>query len=279
MRGWARLAILFVSIAPNVRARQDSQAPAPAPATNAPQAPTNSQQLTPRQVAEMRADILVARKEFAAAATAYERILASEPKNAALLNKTGMAYQQLGDSELAERYYKRATKADKHFSSAVNNLGTLEYAKGNYGKAIKFYKKAVALSADQAAYFSNLGYAYCGIKQYGEAMVAFNKALALDPSVFERHTGVGAVIQQRSNPPDPGMLHFLVAKSYAQVGDAQHAAEYLKMARDDGYKGFRSATTDQAFAKVIKDPRVQDVLRLQPPFTKPENAPPSPQTP
>ena len=51
---------------------------------------------TPRQIAEMRADILMARKEYSAAAAAYEDILQNEPKNADLLNKTGIAYQQLG---------------------------------------------------------------------------------------------------------------------------------------------------------------------------------------
>jgi tetratricopeptide (TPR) repeat protein len=278
MRRWALLTTLFVFIAATCHAQQNSQPARGAPASNPPQAETSQKEMTPRQIAEMRADILVARKEFAAAATAYEHILAQEPKNAPLLNKAGMAYQQLGDTELATRYYKRAMKADKHFASAVNNLGTLEYGKGSYGKAIKYYKKAVSLSSDQAAFYSNLGYAYCGIKQYAQAMEVFTKALALDPEVFERHGGVGAIIQQRSTPPDPGMLHFLVAKSYAQAGDAEHAAEYLKMARDEGYKAFRSAATDPAFAKVIKNPRVQDVLRVQPPFEAPENKPAPPQT-
>ena len=273
MRRWALFAISFILLSGISYARQDSQAPASAPSTNPPQAAAAQPPMTPRQIAEMRADILVARKQYAEAATAYEHIVAQEPKNAALLNKVGMAYQQLGDLRLAERYYKRAMQADKRYSSAVNNLGTLEFAKGNYGKAIKYYKKAIAVTNDQAAFYSNLGYAYCGIKQYAQAMEAFNKALALDPEVFERHGGAGAIVQQRSMPPDPGTLHFLVAKSYALTGDAEHAANYLRMARDEGYKAFRSAATDPAFAKVIKDPRVQDVLRARPPFAAPASTP------
>ena len=41
----------------------------------------------------------------------------------------------------------------------------------------------------------------------------------------------------------------------AKHADAEHAAHYLKLSRDDGYKDFASAQKDPAFAKVIKDPR------------------------
>jgi tetratricopeptide (TPR) repeat protein len=273
MRHWALLAVSLILVAGASSARQDPQAPTGAPPANPPQGATSKPELTPRQIAEMRADILVARKQFADAAAAYEEILRREPKNAPLLNKIGMAYQQLGDARRAEHFYKTATHADKRFSSAINNLGTLEYAKGNYRKAIKYYKKALRLANDQAAFYSNLGYAYCGAKQYPRAMEAFSKALALDPEVFERHGGLGPIVQQRSTPPDPGTLHFLLAKSYALTGDAEHAALYLKMARDDGYKQFLSAKRDPAFARVIKDARVQAVLRVRPPFLTDEKKP------
>ncbi len=100
-------------------------------------------------------------------------------------------------------------------------------------------------------------------------MAAFSKALALDPDIFARKSGAGAIIQQRS-APDPGMLYFLVAKSYAKAGDAEHAAHFLKVARDDGYKNFVAAKTDPDFARVIKDRRVQEVFDIQPVFSSGE---------
>jgi tetratricopeptide (TPR) repeat protein len=238
-----------------------SSQPAQEPAPENPNPP----EMTPRQVAEMRADILVARKEYADAAQAYERILPQDPKSAELLNKIGMAYQQLGDTGRAIRYYKKAWSADKKFASAINNLGTVEYGRGHYGKAVKDYKKALEVSADMAGIYSNLGYAYCGDKQYPQAMTAFSRALALDPEVFEHHGGFGPLLQQRS-AADPGALYFVMAQSFAKAGDAVHAANYLKLARDDGYKQYLSARNDPAFKLVIKDPRVQEVLRVRPPF-------------
>jgi tetratricopeptide (TPR) repeat protein len=221
--------------------------------------------MSPREAAEMRGDIFMARKEFSAAVAEYERILLNEPKNAALFNKDGVAYQQLGDLQRAERAYKRAMHADKNFASAANNCGTVEYEKKHFGKAIGLYKKGIELRGDMSTIYSNLGYAYFANKEYPEAMNSFQKALALDPTIFDRHGQGGTVVQQRSTP-DPGLFYFFVAKTYAQAGDAERAAHYLKLARDDGYAEFLSAQTDPAFAKVIKDPGVQEVLHQAPSY-------------
>jgi tetratricopeptide (TPR) repeat protein len=213
----------------------------------------------------IRGDIQMARKDYDQAIAEYRLALQGNPKDAVLLNKMGIAYQQLGNLDQAERSYKKAMKADKQFSSAVNNLGTLEYQRKHYGRSIKYYKDALKRDMQTATVYSNLGYAYYGNKQYPEAMDSFGKALALDPDVFTKKGSVGAVLQQRT-APDPGMFNFLLAKFYAKAGDAEHAAHYLKLSRDFGYKGFRSVEKDPEFASVIKDPRIQEVLQVPPSY-------------
>lgn len=244
----------------SARARQESSS---AP-DNSDNSSPNQAPLTNRQRAEMRADIQMAQKNYAGAAADYEVLLQSEPRDAPLLNKTGIAYQELANFKQSERYYKKAIKADKKFLSAVNNLGTLEYQEKRYARAIKYYKKAL-VGNEAPSIYSNLGYAYYANKQYPEAIAVFSKALALDPNVFDRKGGVGALVQQRS-APDPGVFYFLLAKSFAKAGDAERAARYLKISRDDGYKDFLSAETDPEFAAVVKDPRVQEVLHVQPSY-------------
>jgi tetratricopeptide (TPR) repeat protein len=235
----------------------------------APEAPAaNSSPMTPRQAAEMHGDIMMARKEYEAAAGAYQKILQTEPKNATLLNKVGVAYQQLGNLNKAERYYKKAIQSNKTFSSAINNYSTVEYEKKHFGKSIGLYKKALALRIDMATVYSNLGYAYFANKEYPQAMDTFQKALAIDPGIFEKKGGNGSVVQQRTTT-DPGLFYFFVAKAYAQAGDAERTAHYLKLSRDDGYTDFLSAETDQAFVRVIKDPRVQEVLQVPPSYAGP----------
>ncbi|HXO06205.1 MAG TPA: tetratricopeptide repeat protein [Candidatus Sulfotelmatobacter sp.] len=249
-----------------------SRAQVPVSYTKPAQASENSSAgssaMTPRQLAEMQGDIMIARKEYASAIGAYAKVLEVDPKSAQVLNKVGVAFQQLGDLNRAERFYKKAVHADKNFSSAINNYGTVEYEKKHFGKAITLYKKALEYHSEMATLYSNLGYAYFGNKEYPQAMNTFAQALAIDPGIFERKGTGGSVIQQRT-ASDPGLFYFFVAKTYAQHGDAERAAHYLKMARDDGYNNFLSAQTDVAFARVIKDPRVQEVLQTPPSYAAP----------
>jgi tetratricopeptide (TPR) repeat protein len=241
-----------------------SAAPATSSATTSADASTPAN-LTPRQAAELHADLFMARKEYADAVRAYKQILENDRYDAQLLNKIGVAYQEEIDLHQAENYYKKAMKVDKTFASAVNNAGTVEYERKHYSKAIKYYEKALKIRTDMATIYTNLGYAYVEKKQYPEAVMAFRQALQIDPTVFDRKGEGGAIVQQRTTT-DPGLFYFFVAKSYALAGDAEHAAHFLKLARDDGYKDFASAAKDPAFAKVIKDPRMQEVLTVIPSY-------------
>ncbi|HEX4075730.1 MAG TPA: tetratricopeptide repeat protein [Candidatus Acidoferrales bacterium] len=262
-------AILLIFAVTPARAQEEPNPRSDAPIIN-PADDETPPPLTDLEKAEMRAEVLMARKDYVQAVQAYSELLKDHPKNAQMLNQLGIAYLELGDWGEAERSYKKAFRADKTFVSAINNLGALEYSKKRYRKAIKYYRKAIGMGgADRAVVYSNLGFAYYGNVEYVPAMAAFSKALILDPDVFARKSGVGAIIQQRS-APDPGMLYFLVAKSYAKAGDAEHAAHFLKVARDDGYRNFATAKTDPDFARVIKDRRVQEVFDIQPVFSSGE---------
>jgi tetratricopeptide (TPR) repeat protein len=262
--------VFFVS---TVQAQQVPNGPlGTSPADNA--ATPAFAKMTPREKAEMNAAILMARKDFETAAKTYQTILIDDPHNARILNLTGIAYQKMGEGEKAGHYYKLALRYDKNNSDALNNLGAVEAGEARYGKAIKYYKQSIAKGKAVGTVYANLGSAYCAIKQNSKGLEAFAKALALDPEVFEHRGDSGTIVQPRSSP-DPASLHFTMAKSYAKIGDAERAARYLKMARDEGYKDFRAAEKDPDFAKVIKDPRVQEVLLVQPAYAA---QPPKPAT-
>lgn len=122
MRRFALFAILAVFVFA-LRANSQERAVSSSSATG----PADAQAaLTAEQAAELHADVLMARKEYAAAIDDYLAILKTNSHNAVLLNKTGVAYQQLGATDSASNYYKRAEKADKKLSNPVNNLGTLD---------------------------------------------------------------------------------------------------------------------------------------------------------
>jgi tetratricopeptide (TPR) repeat protein len=256
------LLILIVALAAQAQQPAAEKASASNPAAQPAASPVSS--LNPRQMAELRADILVARKMYEEGIAAYKNLLQDHSRDAGVLNKIGIAYQEMGDQREAGHYYKQATKADHKFASPYNNLGTIEYEQKKYARAVKLYHKALKANGDAATVYSNLGYAYFAQKQYSDAMASFHQALAIDPRVFERHNDMGSIVQQRTMT-DPGMFYFFIAKSYAENGDAERCAHYLKLARDDGYTQFVQAQSDPGFVRVIHDQRVQELFHANDP--------------
>ena len=220
--------------------------------------------MTPFQHEEMLGDTYMVRKLFRHAIAIYSDLLRQEPRNAELLNKIGIAYQQLELPELAERYYKKAAKVDKRSAIPINNWGTVEFGFHHYGSAIKRYKRAIRLDPSMASAYSNLGYADLARRKYEDAVLAFRRTILLDPSFFEDRGVNGQVIESRGNQP-PGLFYYLLAKSFAMLDDVASCAHYLKMSRDEGYKKFTDARKDPAFKKVLRNPRIRAILLPPPP--------------
>jgi tetratricopeptide (TPR) repeat protein len=290
MNGWSAVAVvLSLLLAPQSFSSQPlpggspqattsgTQQPGSMPQTGATQSPNTPQEQqqppaparprTPREDEELRADILMARKQYSEASAIYTKLLRQEPGNAVLLNKLGVAYHQEGKLDLAKRYYERSSKADRTYANAVNNVGTIYYQRKKYRKAIQNYQKALALNPDMATVHSNLGYAYFADKRYEEALDSFHRALGLDSTIFERTHSGGTLLQDRS-VTDPGLFYFFLAKSFARMGDAKRCAQYLRKSRDEGYKGLAAAQKDPAFAGVLNDPEVREILQLPSPVAE-----------
>jgi tetratricopeptide (TPR) repeat protein len=270
----AFLATISLLFGPALLAQGSGSNP-PAQPSASPSADSTQAELSPKDMQVERAKIYMATKRYEQAIEAYQQLSKSEPRNAQYLNMIGIAYLNLTNLNQAQRYFERAVKADKKYFSALNNLGMVWYEQRNYRRAIREYQRAVVIAPTEASVYANLGYAYYHSKKDVEAGGAFRKALMLDPHVFE-HTsgGVGSLVQDRT-VADHGHFFFIMAREYAQLGDAEHCAEYLRKSADEGYKDVVKAKTDPAFAKVVNDPAIQDFfLRISPGAPKNASAPP-----
>jgi tetratricopeptide (TPR) repeat protein len=220
-----------------------------------------------RDVAIERARIMMAEKRYDAGIHAYEDLLKSEPKNAVFMNMIGIAYLNIGNFALAKKNFERSAKTDKKYASAVSNLGMVWYQQRDYRRAIREYKRAVVIDPGQGGTHANLGYAYYKTNKYAEAAGEFRKALEIDPHAFDHNERVGTMMQDRS-VENKGLFFFMMAKEYAQLGDAEHCADYLRKSHDEGYKDVAKAKTDPAFKKVVDDPTVHGVLLLVSPASE-----------
>ena len=231
--------------------------------------------LSPREKDELQARIFMARKQYPDAVQVYSKLSQEYPKEAAYLNYVGIAVLQQGNTQEARKYFERATKVNRRFSDAYNNLGATYYAEKQYKKAISQYQRSLSLKPNVASVYTNIGYAYFAQKQVPKAMEAFHKALEIDPHVFEDTGRAGTILSYRS-VTDRGLFNFMLAKDYAQNGDAANCTIYLRRAADEGYKEVGKARTDPAFAKVIADPNVKALLDEVAPETTPP--PPAPRS-
>src|SRR5690349_15572211 len=231
--------------------------------------------LSPREKDELQGRILMARKQYPDAVQVYARLAQQYPKDASYLNFLGIAQLQQGKLDDARKSFERATKVNRRFSDAYNNLGATYYAEKQYKKAISQYQRSLSLKPNVSSVYTNIGYAYFAQKQLPKAMEAFHKALEIDPHVFEQTGRAGSILSYRS-VADRGLFNFMLAKDYAQNGDAANCIVYLRRAADEGYKDVGKARTDPAFAKVIADPNVKALLDEVAPV--PVTPPPAPRS-
>ena len=206
------------------------------------------------------------RKDYRQAQELFHKLTIEHPHNAVYWNELGIALHNQMDLAGALKCYEKSAKLDKHYPDPVNNTGTVYYERKKYAKAIRSYKRALAIRDNFAPFYLNLGYAYFGQKQYDDSIAAFRKALEYDPEAFDpSRSRSGTVIQDRSISADRAQFYFLLAKSFAESGNAARCAIYLKKARDEGYQQMSAVSSDPSFVKVIKDPAIQDVLAIKTP--------------
>jgi tetratricopeptide (TPR) repeat protein len=209
-------------------------------------------------------DLYMARKQYREAMEQYRMLSEQNPHNAIYLNKLGIALHQQTALGAALKYYERAVKADPRYADAENNIGTIWYQRKKYSKAIRAYQKAIKMRDDMPVLYSNLGYAFFSQGKYDDSIAAFRTALAKDPQFFERGSSrTGSILQDRS-VPDRGRFYFLLAKSFAEAGNVERAVFYLRKAKEEGYAQMNEVKKDPAFAAVVKDPVVIDLLAPKP---------------
>jgi tetratricopeptide (TPR) repeat protein len=266
----ASILLLTFAVPSNSQITEDTARQPFVPSTTAMQAPSQVPNAAgpPAEhhfTGEEMGDLFMARKQYREASEAYKRLADQDPRNAVYLNKLGISLHQQEALGLALKYYERALKADPRYADAQNNIGTVWYQRKKYGKAIRAYHRAIKIREDMPVLYSNLGYAYFGDKKYEESIAAFRTALTKDPEFFE-HNGsrTGSLLQDRS-VSDRGRFYFLLAKSFAESGNLERCVLYLRKAKDDGYASFvADLKKDKAFASILMNPEVQDMLAPKP---------------
>jgi tetratricopeptide (TPR) repeat protein len=208
---------------------------------------------------EAQADNLRGSKLYLDALDYYRAALTKRRDSARLQNKIGITELMMQRYREAKKSFERSIKADRKSADAHNNLGVVFYEERKFGAAVKEYRKAIEIDATSASFFSNLGAALFSKKEFEPAVVAYQHALEIDPEVFERTSRAG-VQAQLPRPDDRAHYDYTVAKLYAKMGFTERSLEYLKKAREDGYKELNNAYKDVEFSELRKDKRFAELM-------------------
>jgi tetratricopeptide (TPR) repeat protein len=208
---------------------------------------------------EARADSLRAQKLYLDALDYYDAALAKKPNDAQILNKIGITQLMMQHYNEARRSFEHAIKANRGYADAYNNLGVVLYEAKKYSAAVKQYEKAIAKDGNSASFYSNLGAARFSKKEFNGAVAAYERALELDPEVFQR-TSRDGVQAQLPSPEDRAHYDYTVAKLYAKMGLSEQSLEYLRKAKEAGYKDLSNVYKDAEFAALRKSPRFTELM-------------------
>lgn len=220
---------------------------------------------------ESRGDIYMARKMYREAVDTYKQ---ADPKSPVVANKIGIAFHQMMDLPNARRNYERAAKLNRDYAEAYNNLGTVFYTAKNYRKAIRLYRQALKITPNSASIHSNLGTAYFARKDYKRAFEEYETAIRIDPEVFERRSGHGVLLQERT-VTDRARFNYEMARVYARKASEEAVAEaraqaceravlYLRKALEEGFSEVAKVSREPEFAILKDNVEFQELLARQP---------------
>ncbi len=205
--------------------------------------------------AEKKADILLARGEYAAAIAAYQ---GGNLKSAIVWNNIGMAYHHLFALNEARKAYQQSLAINPRFAPAANNLAAVYYAQHEFKVAEHWYKKALKHTSESAVIYCNLGTAYFAENKNPKGVKMYQKAFSIDPGVFDPNRS--AMVEGGGSREQRVAINYYIAQTFAKAGKQDQALLYLRKAMDEGFKDRKRLIEDNDFAVLRTMPQFQQLL-------------------
>ena len=205
--------------------------------------------------AETKANILMARGEYAAAIAAFQQ---SNLKSAIVWNNIGMAYHHLFALDEARKAYQQALAINPRFAPASNNLAAVYYGQHDFRDAEHWYKRALKHTSESAVIYCNLGTSYFAEGKYKKGMKMYQKAFSIDDQVFSPDQS--KMVEGGGSREQRVEINYYIAQTFASAGKQEQALIYLRKAMDEGFKDRKRLDEDNDFAVLRTTPQFQQLL-------------------
>ncbi len=117
----------------------------------------------------------------------YLQAIEKNPANMDAHLQMGIILAKIGDRDEAMKYFDKILVSEPRNAAALNNRGNVLMLNENYIEAQKAYLAAAQSSPDDPHIWVNLAKSYKAVKDSKKAKAAFVKAVKLDPSVKVQH--------------------------------------------------------------------------------------------
>jgi serine/threonine protein kinase/tetratricopeptide (TPR) repeat protein len=185
------------------------------------------------------------------ALVAFQKAIQLNPYYWVNQNALGVAYAHQGDYAKALQAFQQVQAIEPDIVAGYENIGNIYLQQGKYQESIPYFQKAIQIEPYFSTY-SNLGTSYFFLKQYANAVEAFEKATALNPNdtqtmvnLADAYRGAGQQDKARTTyqqaisvgfkelqtNPQNADVKAEIALSYAKVGNASEAQNFIRQAR------------------------------------------------
>jgi Tfp pilus assembly protein PilF len=182
--------------------------------------------------------------ETARAQAEFQKLLASNPRDAEVLNDLGYSCYNHGQFDHAETYLRQAVAVDAHHARAWINLGMVLGAQGRYPESLEAFSHAVPPAQAQC----NLAFLLTAKGKREEAKEAYRRALSMDPNLvvargaLEKLEHAKTTASMGSGPgqaPEPQAMGAAIGVAFhPEVGSPQECSEQVGWSSDSGPQSY-----------------------------------------
>lgn len=130
------------------------------------------------------------KKNYADAASAYQKCLELKPDVSEVHSNLGIVYEEWGETDKAEEEYKKAYAIDGN-PEAGFNLAKLCYGQNKLEQALDYVRESIQKKSGSAAAYNLQGVILNQMGRYAEALKSFQNALRLSPNDINLSVNLG----------------------------------------------------------------------------------------
>jgi Flp pilus assembly protein TadD len=130
------------------------------------------------------------------ATAVFAKAIDREPKNPDFLNALAKHHRKLGHYERAEATFVRALALDASSALIYSDLGSFYLSRGRFLEAADCFREMTRLAPDQAKAHQQLGQALHRLKRYESALSTFETALRCDPKHAPSYNSMGVMLKK-----------------------------------------------------------------------------------